>query len=342
MKNVSVSQKKIAELLGISAMTVSRVINNSRNVSPETRQKVLKAIKELKYYPNMLGRALNKGKTNTIGIIIPFTTHIFSTQYFIELLAGIENFCAKNSYDLIFQTKGDEEKEIDYKKPYKERKVDGLIIIAPPVKSEQIKELIDEKIPFVVIDGRLSSNNISFVDADNIKGAEIAVSHLIELGHKRIGFIAGWDYVSNGKDRFTGYKKALKKYNIEFNEKLVFKGDFSENKGYEAVKYFFNLNNPPTAIFAANDLMALGAIRALNSLNLKVPEEVSIVGFDDIPISQYFNPPLTTIRQPIRKMGEKAAEILIKKIKKELNTEEKFIFPIELIIRKTTAKPKKD
>lgn len=334
-----VSQMDVAKKAGVSFMTVSRVINNKENVKEETRKKVLKAIKELGYYPNVLGRGLNINKTETIGILIPLCSHLFSTQYYIELLRGVEQYCAEKGFGLLFYPRRDESGNIDYQQLFQERRVDGLLIIAPPLKDLQLLTLMKKKIPFVVIDGREAggkNKKIVYVDADNIGGATKAVEYLIKLGHKKIAHISGWNYVANGKDRLYAYKRTLKRNNINIREDYIVEGDFTEISGYNAMKKLLELRERPTAVFAANDLMAIGAIKAIREKRLSVPDNISIIGFDDIPLASYAIPPLTTVHQPIFKMGYESAKILLKLITTQKPKVGSQIMETRLVIRNST------
>lgn len=332
------SQKDVAKRAGVSFMTVSRVINNRENVDEKTRGRVLKVIKELSYYPNNLGRGLNTNKTFSIGIVIPFATQIFGIPYYVELMNGVEKACAEYNYEILLYPKKEEQEKVDYLKLFFERKVDGMLIIAPAINDSQVK-LIDEKdIPCVVVDGRQAGNNVIFIDADNVKGGFMATEYIIQQGHKKIGFISGWDFVRNGIDRLTGYKNALKKYNIPINEECIVEGDFTQYSGYTGMMKLLKLPNKPTAIFAANDGMAIGAIKAIKEKNLRVPEDISLIGYDDIEIANYINPPLTTIKQFSFDMGYGAADLLIRKINNKNEKLESKVFDVQLVIRNSVRK----
>lgn len=328
-----VTQNDVAKKAGVSFMTVSRVINNKTNVKEKTREKILKAIKELSYYPNSLGRGLNMNKTFAIGILIPFTSHIFSTPYYIELLNGVEKACAENNYSLILYPKKEEYEEIDYQRPFFERKVDGLLIIAPRQFDKQLKKIQEKNIPCVVVDGRQTAENIIFIDSDNKKGAFKATETLIHKGHKRIAFISGWNFVTNGNDRMAGYKDALLQYQIPLRDEYIINGEFSEESGYHAMLQLINCAEKPTAIFAANDLMAIGAVRAIKEKGFNVPDDFSIIGFDDIKMTSYISPALSTVRQHSYEMGYTAATLLNQKINDHDKMIPSKIFDVEVIIR---------
>ncbi|MDD5066726.1 MAG: LacI family DNA-binding transcriptional regulator [bacterium] len=333
-----ISQKDVAKKAGVSFMTISRVINNKGNVDEKTRAKVLRIIKEMGYYPNILGRGLNTNTTGSISVIIPFTTHIFGTEYYTELLNGVERACAENNYEILLNPKKEEITRLDYLKSFLERKSDGLLIIAPRIDDEQIR-LIDEKsAPCVVIDGRQAQKNIVFIDGDNIKGGFLATEHLVRNNHTKIGFLSGWEFVRNGDDRLKGYRNALKKYQIGIRPEYIRKGDFTYASGYAGMMELLKLAERPTAVFAANDLMAMGALKAAKEMNLKIPDDISLVGYDDIAIANYVVPPLTTIKQFSYEMGYTAALYLIRKIRNKGEKLESRIFDVELIERDSVRK----
>ncbi len=329
-----VTQKDVAKKAGVSFITVSRVINGSKKVNPETKKRILNAIKELGYYPNIMGRALHINKINTIGVIIPFTSHIFSTPYYVDLLRGIEKVCAEKGYEILFHPKKNEIEEIDYLKLYYERKADGLLIIAPRINDEQLTVIAEKKIPALVVHGRYKDKSISFVDSDNKKGGFLATEYLIKKGHNKIAFLGGWEFVINTIDRLQGYKKALKKYNLNFKKEWILFGDYSQKSGYELTKKILSQKEIPDAIFGGDDLMAIGAIKAIKERGLRIPEDIAIIGFDDIEMGKYVEPALTTIRQQALKIGAESARLLINKINnKNFSSFSSLIVDVELIIR---------
>jgi len=323
------SQLDVAKKANVSFMTVSRVINGHNNVKKETREKVLKAIHELGYYPNAAARALNRNKTNVIGIIVPYYEHFLSAPYFVELLLEVEKYVALRGYDLIFNTS----KTKDYTILYKQRKVDGLIIVAPSIHEKSLEKLVYEHIPFVIVGGMEENKYINYVDIDNFKGMRQAVGYLLNLGHKRIGIVTGILHVIDGKQRLDGYITTLKSHGIDIDENLIFHGNFTEKSGYEALYHFLSLKHPPTAIFCSNDHMALGVYKAAHEKNITIPDDLSVIGFDDIHLTSYITPPLTTIRQPIDKLGRTTARLLIDCIEKKLTAVRKIVIEPKLIIR---------
>ncbi len=332
-----VTQNDVAKKAGVSFITVSRVINNSSNVKKETREKVLKVIKELNYYPNNMARGLNKNKISVVGIIVPYSTHIFGTPYYVDLLSGIEQCLAEKNYELLFYPKQQEDKYIDYAKLFYERKVDGILIIAPKINDKQLLDIDKKGIPAVVINGRIDAENISWVDSNNEQGGYVGTEYLIGNRHSVIGFISGLEFMKNGLDRMQGYKTALKHYNIK-QQNLIVSGNFTEYSGYIGAKELLKRNKKITAIFAANDLMAIGAMRYLSEQKINIPEEISIIGFDDIQIGAYMQPALTTIKQSAYEMGYFAAGELIKKIHDNTYKGKNKIFNVKLVIRESVAR----
>lgn len=334
-----VSQVDVARRAGVSFMTVSRVINNKGSVRESTRNRVQEAIEELDYYPNLMARALNVNRTETIGILIPRRTYLFASQYYTELLTGVEDHLAGTSYGILLYPNLFESPVIDYKRLFHERRVDGLIIIAPPAKDLQLLELVENKIPFVVLDGRKaggSGKGLIYVDADNEGGAKKAVEYLYKNGHRKIATICGISHVINSMDRLSGFKKALKTLKLSERKEYIRKGEFTEASGYQAMTDLLNLHDPPTAVFAANDLMAIGALRAARDRDMNIPDDISIIGFDDIPIASYTEPTLTTIHQPAFDLGAEGAKLLLSLISHpEMELHSK-ILNTELVVRRST------
>jgi len=332
------SQADVAQKAGVSIMTVSRVINGAGNVRPQTREKVLKAIKELSYYPNAAARALNRNRANVLEVIIPHEDYFFSSEYFSELIFGIEKVVHDSDYNLIFNTY-DPGKEADYAALYKQRKVDGLLIVAPAGSDRTIVRLHEESVPVVLINGRVEGLEVSFVDVDNVAGAFIAVEYIYDLGHRRIGIITGNLLVVNAQHRLKGYLDFLSKRGVRESEELIYRGNWSEESGYAGFSYFMSLKNPPSAIFCSNDLMAIGAIRAAVDLGVAIPEAVSIVGYDDIRLSSFIIPRLTTIHQPIDLVGKTAVEMLLQLLRGEEGGPRQVVLQTELIIRRSCETP---
>jgi LacI family transcriptional regulator len=319
-------------------MTVSRVINGAENVRPETRAKVLEAIRELSYYPNAAARALTRNRSYVLEILIPHEDYFYSAEYFSELIFGIEKVVHDSDYNLIFNTY-DPGEGAEYAVLYKQRKVDGLLIVAPASNDSTIAKLHQESIPFVLVNGRVDDLEVSFVDVDNAAGAFQAVQYLYDLGHRRIGIVTGNLLVVNARHRLQGYLDFLSAHGFPEAEQWIFHGNWSEQSGYAGFSHLVNLKDPPSAIFCSNDLMAIGAMRAAADMGVEIPETVSIVGYDDIRLSSFVNPRLTTIHQPIDLVGKTAAELLLRLVSGQQEHPRQVTLQPELVVRKSCEAP---
>jgi len=328
----------IAKQAGVSRSTVSRVVNDHPNVKEDVRKRVQDVIQLTGYHPNAAARTLASQRSWTIGLVLPQSISSFFTDpYFPHLTKGIAQAC--NQYDYTFAlflvgSKEDEEKIF----PRVSRKglLDGVIVQAGN-RGDQgiINRLANSNIPTVVAGRPFHSENLSFINVDNVKGAQKAVDHLAGLGYKRIGTICGPAHSSVSADRLNGYRISLAEYGHTVDESLIVEGDFTEPGGYAAMQKLFPSH--PDAVFAASDMMALGAVRAIREAGLKVPDDVAIVGFDDLPLPAHLGIGLTTIRQPVVTFGEKAVEILIDLIENGIYPPRQVIMNTELIIRESSG-----
>lgn len=305
--------KDIAKKANVSITTVSRVLNNKQDgIGAATRKRVLDIIKELDYYPNSTARSMVTKKTKTIGLIIPDIRNPF----FPELVRGVEDVANELEYSLFLcNTDGSFKREEESLRLMKEQNVEGLIFTGSFDSEEYLlQELVEKyKLPIVLLDRGLNNEKFSGVYIDNEKGGYIATRHLINLDHTRIACITGPDNIQNSKARLNGYFKALKQFDIQIDEKIIISGDYQMDGGYQAAKVLFE-NNNITAIFVLNDLMAFGVYQAALEIGIRIPEDISIVGFDNLKYTQLLTPKLTTIEQPTYKMGSVAANILIKQL----------------------------
>lgn len=310
--------KDIAKLAGVSAPTVSRVINNSPLVSEETREKVKRIIDEFGYQRNTLARSLVTKKTSTIGVLLSDITNPF----YSEIARGMEDEARKFGYTVIFgSTDNTREIQKEYINLFLEQQVDGMIFASVALQDPDVERLFKKDVPFVLVNRRMDTIKTDFVVLDNVKGAYLATEHLIKLGHERIGIICGLLNYSTGIDRLRGYQEALHKYGIEEVPKLIKPGDFRERSGCVAFSKFLKMKNPPTAIFASNDFMALGVLEAASECGLKIPEDIALVGFDDINFASFKFISLTTVTQRKYEMGAKGIQLL----KNKLETTEEWI-----------------
>ncbi|MEO6827387.1 MAG: LacI family DNA-binding transcriptional regulator [Microbacteriaceae bacterium] len=310
---MSITIRDVAEAAGVSVATVSRVANGSTNaypVRPQTRARVLEAIATLGYRPNDNARGLLLKRSGLIGIVVPD----ISNPYYPEVSRGIEDVAHANGYKLMFcSTDRLPERASAYIEALLLKRVDGLVIVGGGDEIQLSAATVatyDTKVVFI---GRPSAS-FSTVRIDNVGAARDATEHLLALGHRRVGFISAGTSSNTVIERRRGYLEALKARGLEIDEDLIVDGDFTEAVGYAAARQLLLLENPPTAIFAANDRMALGAMAAVADLGLSVPNDVALVGFDDVPMSGYLRPALTTVSLAAQELGERAMEILLKDI----------------------------
>jgi len=322
----------VAKKSGVSTTTVSHVINETRFVSDNVKKHVLDVIKELGYQPNSLARSLRKKETHTFGLILPDSAN----QYFAEIQAGVEKAAYEKGYSVILcNTEGDEAKEKLYGKVLRNKQVDGILFISVSEHSETMRSLYEENIPLVLIDRDLSDITLDSVVADNYQGGYLVTRHLLSLGHTRIACITGPAGILPSGRRVAGYKTALEEAGIQFTEELVCSGDFHATSGKIATTQLLNTSNPPTAIFAFNDLMAVGAIQAAGESKYKIPSNLAVIGFDDIELASFLSPTLTTIRQPKKEMGYLAIQMLVDRIENHDLPTRKVVLPVSLIVRES-------
>jgi LacI family transcriptional regulator len=330
-----VTIKDVAKHANVSIATVSHVINDTRFVADETKNKVLSSMEELNYKPNAVARSLRKKESLIIGMVLPDNTN----PYFAEMAWSIELASRNQGYSVILcNSDGDIKKEKFYINLLIEKQVDGVILVSAGESTENFLLLRESKIPTVMVDRDSPNVNTDSVQIDNAACGEMATTHLIELGHERIACITGPREVTPSFDRLTGYKNAIKSHGSALSEAYIIRGDFKPHGGYLAAKKLMKLEHPPTAIFACNDLMAYGVIHAIAEAGFNVPQDFSLVGFDDIYLSTYINPPLTTIRQPRLEMGKEAVSTLITRIKNDVNYSRSVVLSAELIVRSSTRK----
>lgn len=331
---MAVTLKDIAERVGVTESTVSRVLNGIPKASEETRQEILKVASELNYIPNEVARSLVNKKTNTIGLIISDISNL----YFSTVADGIENIASQNNYSVIISTTGgNEAQELKYIRIFREKRVDGLIYISGKMPRSCEEALQSIEIPVVIVSRHIHSN-LPSIHIDNVKESKKAVQHLIDNGHKNIAMISGvYKDIESGALRVRGYRKALKENGIEFNPDLIFEGDFKIDSGIKAMKEILQIVPRPTAVFAGSDEMAVGAIKTIKKAGLNVPDDISVIGFDNNIIAKVSDPELTTIGQPAHKIGEKAMEMLSKVIKGEGLKETNVYLPCKLIERGSIA-----
>lgn len=305
------TMKDVAHRAGVSITTVSHVINKTRFVSDELCQRVQAVMDELNYRPNNLARSLRVGETKSIGLIVPDN----SNPFFAEVSRTVEDIGFEKGYG-VFLCNSDDiiEKEAAYVSMLIAKQVDGVIFIATGNTQEHLLDLMQCNIPVVVVDRDLPHTLVDVVLVNNEQGGHDATQYLLDLGHRDIGCIAGPSRLTPSAARVSGYRRALEAAGIPVREDLVVSGDFRPRSGETAVASLLKLDQPPTAVFACNDLMAIGALRGLRNHGLKAPQDISVVGFDDIPLAAEVSPALTTIAQPIVELATCATDLLISRI----------------------------
>ncbi|WP_138755677.1 LacI family DNA-binding transcriptional regulator [Paenibacillus sinopodophylli] len=347
MKPVTVYD--IAREANVSVATVSRVINNTAPVKQSTRERVMELIVKHQFQPNALARSLYKKETGMIGVILPDITNPF----FPALLAGLDQEARSKGYTFFLcdtvSTNGDSAeqyvRESQYLSILMEKQVDGIVMIggrinlAKPSK-ESICEVVEasKRVPLLLINGNLTGGGITRVYADELEGAELATQHLIELGHEHIAFVGGYKHMSNTIQRIKGYLKAMERSGLQTRKEWIMDGGFSVASGTAFMNRLLEHSERPTAIFCANDLVAIGVMKAAHKAGIRVPEELSLVGFDDIPYASNSIPELTTVSLKCYDVGRYAAEQLHHMITKNKFSRSIKVRP-ELIVRESTARP---
>jgi len=327
--------RDVAQRAGVSTSTVSHVVNDTRFVTPELVQRVRDAMAELGYQPNAVARSLRRKETFTLGMIVPDNANPF----FAMMARAIEDTCYQQGYSLILtNSEGDAARELSNVNVLLSKQVDGLIFVAVGMGNQDLLRVLHSA-PVIVVDRDLPGVDVDAVLVDNLSGGYQATRHLIELGHRRIACITGPSETTPSADRVTGYRRALVEAGLPVDETLIVRGDFQFASGFTGAKALLAHRNPPTAILACNDLMAVGCIAAATELGQQVPAELSVVGFDDITLASYTTPPLTTVSQPIEEIGRLATQLLIRRIQTPDSPRERHMLPTRLVVRGSTAAP---
>ncbi len=328
--------RDVARYAGVGIGTVSRVLNDSPSVAESTRGKVLSAIETLNYSPNQTARRLSRGKTMAIGVLVPF----FTNASVVRRLQGIVSVLADSDYDLVlFDVEKTENRKKLLTNIASRKMVDGLLILSLRPHDRDMQHFLQAELPAVLVDAH--HPQLSRIVVDNVCGALKAVNHLIDLGHTRIGYIS--DYRENPfnysptSDRFTGYSQALQAANIPYNAEYYREGALDREEARQLAHELLSLPEPPTAIFAYSDSQAIGVLQAAQDLDLQVPQDLAVIGYDDIETAVYLH--LTTIRQSLYESGVRGAQLLLEIMESPLAEPVEIKLPIELVVRKTTAIP---
>jgi LacI family transcriptional regulator len=339
----------IAKLAGVSRSTVSRVINNYDNVPEETRRKVLRIIEEYQYEPNTFARVLAGKGTDTIGLFVvstaerPDANRIYDNSYFARFVDAVtDNANARGSYVLI-HTVYSEADFMKVKQAFLQKRIDGGIIIGTGTDTELVRELAALNAPFVLIDydiaeiieNRLDKNHLTVINSKDYEGTMAVMDYLISLGHTEIGILSGRMNSFSGRERYKAYEAAMKANGLRLDENHILRGEFLKDAAYEEVKRLMRSGRPPTALFSANDDMAISAMQAFAEQGIRIPEDLSLVGFDDVPAASLMIPKLTTVRLPIYEMAKAAVDAITRMGQKNGSSFGTVSFPAEFIIRES-------
>jgi len=335
--NSSLTLEGIAKLAGVSRSTVSRVINDHPNVRASVRERVWQVIRETGYQPDASARSLVTRRTRIVGVIIPeAVTTLFIDPFFLHLLRGVTQTCNSQGYQLMLSLfNGPAGPEEMYRRVVRGGHLDGMVVASTRVGDRLADRLMDDDVPFVMV-GRHPNEQVHYVDIDNVAAARMAVDHLARLGHSSIGTITGPLNACSGGDRLEGYRQALEAHRLPVDDSLIVEGDFSEESGMAAARRLLSVG--VTAIFAASDIMAVGALKVIRETGLQVPKDVALVGFDDVPIAAALQPALTTVRQPIEQLGAMAASLLLSLLESPPEGHppaQRLILPAKLVVRES-------
>jgi LacI family transcriptional regulator, purine nucleotide synthesis repressor len=325
--------KDVARLAGVSTTTVSHVINKTRFVAESTQEKVMEAVQRLHYSPSAVARSLKCNSTRTIGMLVTQSTNPF----FSEVIDGVESYCYRQGYTLILcNTGGIEEKQREYTRMLAEKRVDGILVMCSDLTKELL-QILDgySDIPKVIMDWGPQSSQADKIIDNSEEGGYLATKHLIDHGHEKIACLSGHLSKAVCQERILGFRRAMTDANLPINEDWILEGNFECDTAVLAADKIIAMDEHPTAVFCFNDTMALGLMSRLQQRGIRVPEDMSIIGYDNIEISEYFSPPLTTIHQPKRRVGKNAFEILLQRIKTKEHDRRVFEMHPEIVERNT-------
>ncbi|NUN70181.1 MAG: LacI family DNA-binding transcriptional regulator [Bacteroidetes bacterium] len=325
----------VASKAGVSIATVSRVLNGSDKVKAKTREKVLAVINEMKYAPNPAARGLIMKKTEAIGLLLPD----LHGEFFSEIIRGADEAVQQQGYHLIVSSSHNDPNEIEAALRFMRGRVDAIVLMSPQVNSEILLENLPKGLPIVLLNCRTDNTHYDTIVIDGYGGAKEMTNYLLDLGHRRIAVITGGENNLESEERLRGYRAAMTDRNFTPARTLEFTGNFTEISGYEAVKQILALKHHPTAIFAFNDSMAIGAIKALREEGLRIPSDISVCGFDDIPVGKYISPSLTSVHVPISDLGAMAINRVFDRLTKRTRDTTAHVFvPTKLCLRSSCKK----
>lgn len=329
---MNVTIKEVAKKAGVSTATVSRVFNNAGVVDEETRRRVKEVAHELRYTPNALGRGLSTRRTDAIGLLLPD----LHGEFFSEVIRGADQAAQQNRYHLLVSSSHTTREALQSALQVMRGRVDGLIVMSPSIDEHSLKENLPRSLPVVLLNCLVDDDSYDSFNIDNYTGAYEMVRHLVQHGHQRVAVIKGTEKNLDAEERLRGYRQALREAGAELHAELEVFGNFSESSGYDAAQKLLMLRAHPTAIFAANDSMALGALSALREMGVAVPQEIALAGFDDVPISRFLSPALSTVHVPITDLGAIAIQKLIHAFtEKNAHVKQQALVPTSLVLRES-------
>lgn len=323
----------VAEKAGVSIATVSKVINNTGRISEKTRKKVMQIMDELEYQPSVVASALSGKSTFTIGLTLPD----LANPYFAELARAIEDQGRKHGFNVfICSTDNDADKEEEYYQLFMKKRVDGIIMVSRDKQNVVVKKILSEKVPLVMIAREIFSAPVTSVMVDDYYGGMQAGQHLLQQGHQSIAVIVENLTELGSKERLRGCVDAMKEAQLELDPQLVIEGGYTLESGKAAMKQLLQQEQVPTAVFACNDILAIGAIQAVREDELKVPDDISIVGYDNTILATIIDPPLTTVAQPMQEIGERSVALLVQQIQSKETVRQRVLLMPDLVVRQST------
>lgn len=342
---MAVTIKDVAKKAGVSPSTVSRVLSNHPRISRETSAKVKQIMEEMGYHSNIMARSLVSNKTYTLGMILPRPAEeLFQNHFFAENIRGITTQASRSGYDVLMTTGNSENDEMEaITRLVKGRRVDGIILLQSRKNDPLISFLQAQQFPFVLIGRTEDDPDVLCVDNDNIQAAFDATNHLIAQGHERIGFVSGPPSLTVSQDRLKGYQKAMTENGLPMQQEWIVEGEFLQESGYRAMSFFMSLPERPTAIVVIDDIVSFGVLRGLSELGFRVPEDLSLISFNNLSLSELSTPPLSSVDIGIYQLGYMASQTLIRRIQGEVPQQPRMVVPHRLMIRESSLhlKPKR-
>lgn len=333
---MSTTIREVARQAGVSVATVSRALNGSGHVKARTRDRVLEAARQLRYVPNGSARSLTTSRTRTVGVLLP---DLYG-EFFSEVLRGIDQTARRSRYHTLVSSSHNDAAELEAALRAMSGRVDGLVVMSPDIEAGLLEANLPASLPVVLMNCPVEGSALNSIVTDNYGGAFAMVEHLLGLGHERIAILQGAAGNHDALERLRGYRDAMAQAGLPVAPELERPGDFTERSGYEATQRVLALSPRPTALFAANDSMAIGALRALREAGVSVPAEMAVAGFDDIPVSRYVSPALSSVHVAINEMGRRAIELLLATIGDADHAAETITLPTRLVIRESCGPPR--